>query len=171
MKIGLYDIPEEGIEIHSNETAETLDITPSDLILDEGVHIDAKITRDGEIIFVDGAIKTVLKLTCRRCNGEFLYPVDTIFHCHEEPISHASTEIELVLRKEDMDIDHYSGDGVEINSIFREQLILSSPMYPLCKTDCLGLCPRCGQNLNIKKCECKIEEKESPFSILKEFLK
>lgn len=167
MKIIVSKIPEEGIEIHSSENAESLDISPSDLILGDDVHIDATIRREGDIFFVDGTIKTILSLTCSRCAGEFLYPVDNFFHCHEEPIGKASTEIELFLKKKDMDIDHYAGDEVEINTLFREQVILSIPMHPLCKPDCLGLCPKCGQNLNVGKCDCKEEEVANPFRVIK----
>ena len=42
------------------------------------------------------------------------------------------------------------------NIIFsREEIILGYPVKFLCKIDCLGLCPKCGQNLNEKKCDCK----------------
>ena len=163
MKIVVSKIQEEGIEIHSSENAESLNISPSDLILDDDVHIDAMVRREGDIFFVDGTIKTVLRLICSRCAGEFLYPVDTFFHCHEEPVSNASTESEFALKKGDMDIDHYAGDEVEINKLFREQVLLAIPMYPLCKPDCLGLCPKCGQNLNISRCDCQQEEVTNPF--------
>jgi len=167
MKIIVNKIPEEGIEIHSIENAESLHISPSDLILSDDVHIDAMIRREGDSFFVDGTIKTVLSLTCSRCASDFLYPVDTFFHCREEPVESASKEIELYLRDSDMDIDHYVGDEVEINTLFREQIILSVPMHPLCKPDCLGLCPRCGQNLNIGRCDCREDEVTNPFHVIK----
>ena len=36
----------------------------------------------------------------------------------------------------------------------REQVLLSLPNRTLCKEDCKGLCPRCGQNLNQEPCNC-----------------
>jgi len=36
----------------------------------------------------------------------------------------------------------------------REQVLLSLPSRTLCKEDCKGLCPRCGQNLNLATCSC-----------------
>ncbi len=167
MKITVSKIPEEGIEVHSSENAEGLDISPSDLILDDDVYIDAVISREGRIFFVDGTIKTVLRLTCSRCGRDSSYPLDTVFHCHEEPLTGASIEVEMSLKKGDMDIDHYAGDEIEINTLFREQVLLAIPMHPLCKPDCLGLCHRCGQNLNVKKCDCPQEEVTNPFSVIK----
>ena len=167
MKIIVSKIPDEGIDVHSTESADTLGIAPSDLALDGNVHIEAMISREGRIFFVDGTIRTTLHLTCSRCAGEFSYPVDTFFHCHEEPVRKGGSEIEAALHKMDMDIDHYSGDEVELNNLFREQLILAIPMHPLCMPDCLGLCPKCGQNLNVKRCDCREEEVSSQFSVIK----
>ena len=167
MKIIVSKIPEEGIEVHSRENAKTLAISPSDLILTDDVQIDAMIRREGEIFFVDGTIKTALLLPCNRCAEEFAFTIDTLFHCHEEPMSHATTDSDQSLRKRDMDIDHYAGEEIEINNLIREQVLLSVPMHPLCKPDCLGLCPKCGQNLNIKKCNCVIKETANPFQVVK----
>ena len=66
MKIIVSKIPDEGVEIHSIETARSLGITPSDLILDGDVHIDAMVSRQ-EGIFVDAALRTALHINCSRC--------------------------------------------------------------------------------------------------------
>ncbi len=153
--------------MHGNENAESLGISPSDVVLNDRVHIDAMIRREEEVFFVEGTIKTAIRLICNRCAEEFLYDVDTFFHCQEEPLSNENTEADLSLRKRDMDIDHYSDEEVDINRFFREQILLAVPMHPLCKPDCLGLCPKCGQNLNVKKCGCAEEETENPFSVIK----
>ena len=168
MKVRVNRIPDEGIEIHSNENAETLHISPSDLILEDSVHIEAKISSEWPVFFVDGSLKTVIQLTCSRCAVDFSYNVDTIFHCHEEPVTLASSESNLFLLKKDMDIDHYAGNEIEINDIFREQLMLAVPVHPLCKPDCRGLCPKCGQNLNLGNCACTVEVSSNPFSVIKE---
>lgn len=170
MKIIISKIPEDGIEVHSSENAESLDISPSDLIINDDVRIDAIIRREGETFFVDGTIKTVIRLTCSRCAEEFSYNVDTLFYCHEEPVNDADSDPDLSLRKMDMDIDHYTGGEVDINRLFREQVMLEIPMHPLCRPDCLGLCPKCGQNLNIRRCDCPQELPANPFSVLKKYL-
>ena len=41
----------------------------------------------------------------------------------------------------------------------REQVLLSLPSRTLCKEDCKGLCPRCGQNLNLAPCNCNSSER------------
>lgn len=168
MKVLVNRIPGEGIEIHSNENSETLNILPSDLILEDNVQIEARVTCEWPVFFVDGSLKAGVQLTCSRCAVDFSYNVNTVFHCHEEPLTLASNESNLYLLKRDMDIDHYAGTEIEINDIFREQLLLAVPIHPLCKPDCRGLCPKCGQNLNLGTCNCTVEERANPFSVIKE---
>ena len=48
----------------------------------------------------------------------------------------------------------YSGEEVVLDDLVREQILLGVPSYPLCREDCAGLCPRCGQDLNRGRCEC-----------------
>jgi uncharacterized protein len=41
-----------------------------------------------------------------------------------------------------------------LEDVLREQVLLSLPARTLCRQDCKGLCPRCGQNLNSDVCTC-----------------
>lgn len=48
-----------------------------------------------------------------------------------------------------------------------ESFILSLPPKVLCSPDCKGLCPNCGQNLNVGTCSCKEEEGDPRLAALK----
>lgn len=48
----------------------------------------------------------------------------------------------------------YAGKVIDLDPLFREQLILALPTYPVCREDCKGLCPVCGANLNERECGC-----------------
>ncbi len=48
----------------------------------------------------------------------------------------------------------YEGDGVELNDVLREFVLLTLPMQRVCSEDCKGICPECGQNRNQKECAC-----------------
>lgn len=74
-----------------------------------------------------------------------------------EPVEETEEEDELYL---------YQGDHLDLASMLREQVILAAPMQPLCREDCLGLCPQCGQNLNERRCACPPEQKPSPFRVV-----
>jgi uncharacterized protein len=40
-------------------------------------------------------------------------------------------------------------------------------MKPLCDSECRGLCPVCGTNLNRGTCECKRDWDDPRFAVLK----
>jgi uncharacterized protein len=57
---------------------------------------------------------------------------------------------------EDADSYPLAPDATEIDlaPAVREELVLAVPQYVLCREDCRGLCPRCGQDLNAGPCGC-----------------
>lgn len=76
---------------------------------------------------------------CSRCLEEVKTPVDYTFN----------EEVEIVDDKV-FELDNYILDCLYINE----------PSQILCKEDCKGLCPICGNNLNISECNCEAEEEE-----------
>lgn len=61
-------------------------------------------------------------------------------------------------------IEHLRNRILVLDNQIRENLILSVPIKKICKETCQGLCPVCGQNMNVKKCSCKnIAIKKNPF--------
>lgn len=69
----------------------------------------------------------------------------------------------------DLDITYISEDFIDLGDLVSEQLQLQVPFQPLCKDDCKGICVRCGADQNVGRCACAKIEKESPFSVLKNF--
>ena len=43
---------------------------------------------------------------------------------------------------------------VDLDEPLRQYMLMSEPQKPLCRPDCLGLCPSCGADLNSTSCEC-----------------
>lgn len=61
-------------------------------------------------------------------------------------------------------------DGqIDLEPLLREYALLEFPISPVCKPDCKGLCPVCGENLNKIDCGHR-PEPNSPFSALKDLL-
>ena len=52
------------------------------------------------------------------------------------------------------DEETYSGKEIDLTAALREQILLQIPPPPLCGEDCLGLCVRCGKDLNEGECGC-----------------
>lgn len=43
---------------------------------------------------------------------------------------------------------------LDLRPAVREEWLLAVPQFPLCKSDCKGLCPTCGIDRNTGECEC-----------------
>ncbi len=55
---------------------------------------------------------------------------------------------------------------LDLTDAVRQYRVLAAPMQPLCRPDCRGLCPTCGQNLNDASCACPREEYDPRWSAL-----
>jgi uncharacterized protein len=67
----------------------------------------------------------------------------------------------------DVDQETFDGRAIELDPLIREQLLLALPMDALCREDCKGLCPSCGQDLNEKACGCKGESADPRWAKLR----
>ena len=55
---------------------------------------------------------------------------------------------------------------IRLETFLAEVVSLAVPIQPLCREDCVGLCPRCGCDLNQTSCDCEELKPESPFAVL-----
>jgi uncharacterized protein len=62
---------------------------------------------------------------------------------------------ERAISTSETEIGYYNGDGLVLEDVLREQVLLSLPEKTLCRADCNGLCPSCGRNLNTEQCSCE----------------
>ena len=52
-----------------------------------------------------------------------------------------------------------------------EQMLLAIPMKVICRSDCRGLCPQCGANMNSEECRCEARSPDprlAPLARLKQ---
>ena len=67
----------------------------------------------------------------------------------------ADTEVpERSITAPETEIGYYQKDSLSLEDVLREQVLLALPVRTLCKPDCKGLCPRCGENRNNQACSC-----------------
>jgi uncharacterized protein len=59
------------------------------------------------------------------------------------------------LDPDDLEVDFYQGDILDVARLLRSETDLALPMKPLCGPDCRGLCPGCGANRNVTACRCE----------------
>lgn len=134
MKIYVDKIPEGGLELNEN-------IEPGLLSLDEQavisfikpIKVKADVIKTGAEIFVDVLLESTVEYTCAKCLSKF----EDIFR-----------------KKFDVAREVRPAEIVELDDEIRQEIIVDYPMKIICKAECKGLCPNCGQNLNIGECEC-----------------
>ena len=154
-------IDEEGYELGEHEFA-----------LPEGLDYDLVLTNAGEGILATGIVRGHVVGTCDRCleAAEF----DLAGEVDEYYLFHAPSETgSLGDDEDDVDFSLVGSDHtVDLTEAIFEALLMETPFVVLCREDCLGLCPVCGENLNLHDCghAAQIEEERlasSPFAALR----
>jgi uncharacterized protein len=95
------------------------------------------------------------EVPCARCVEPVGIPLAGDFDLIFRPAAADSAGQERSITAEETEIGYYQGDSLLLEDVLREQVLLSLPAKTLCKPDCKGLCPRCGQNRNSQACNCE----------------
>jgi len=155
MWIRLSEIPPQGVTVSSPVPLAQLGLANESWWTDGPVRVQLLVTRESDLILVDGDISASLKFHCSRCLQECAYAVNGAVHLTLEPAEGgARSEGAHQLQADELEQLYYRDGGVETNDVVREQLLLSIPMRVVCRPDCGGLCPSCGRNLNEGACGC-----------------
>ena len=89
------------------------------------------------------------ELLCARCVEPVATPLGGNFDLLFRPQAADADAGERSITPDETEIGYYEESGLSLEDVVREQVLLSLPSRTLCKEDCKGLCPRCGQNLNL----------------------
>lgn len=105
-------------------------------------------------IRVRGRLTVHMEADCDRCLEAALFPITVDFDLIYRPLPTRLAE-EVILSPEETEIGFYRGLGLELADVVREQVLLALPMQRVCRPDCRGICPVCGQNRNLVACACR----------------
>ncbi len=160
MRIKIEDIPVDGLSYDFKEgkaLSDYLSFESSNEYLKNIVPLKAcfTISRIQKVIRFDGEIDVLWKGICARCLEEKEFPIHSTFHTNILPTGKFRMGRDIELEEDEMDLEFYTGDEIDITDILLEQISLEVPMKTLCSDDCKGLCPVCGENLNYATCDCK----------------
>jgi uncharacterized protein len=103
--------------------------------------IRATHTPQGILLQVD--FKAQISLECVRCLTNFQQYLDINFTELYAFSQRYVTDSGLLMPETGV---------IDLNPILREYILLEIPISPLCRPDCKGLCPICGNNLNESTC-------------------
>ncbi len=85
--------------------------------------------------------------------------VSADFELLYRPLGADAGRDELSVTDAEAEIGYYQGDGVLLEDVLREQVLLALPLKITCREECKGLCPQCGKNLNQEQCSCCVRWK------------
>ena len=178
----IVDITEEGLSLSGDLTGEELGLTDADLSIRGAVAVGLDLRAIERTIYVTGVVEGTAVRQCVRCLKDFDDPLafslrvayereakTTVPPAKRDNVSKKkmTTDPEVEEKEQNDDLYHFVGDHLDLAPMLREQLILASPMHPLCSEECLGLCARCGKDLNESPCRCGEEPTGSPFEVLR----
>jgi uncharacterized protein len=122
-------------------------------------------------IRVTGELHTRLEMVCARCLEPVTEDVTREFDLFHKPMASLTQAEQDRLKLDDTEIAFFEGEGLFLADILAEQVLLALPMKAICRSDCRGLCPQCGVNLNNEECRCEVhitDPRMAPLARLKQ---
>ena len=114
------------------------DVRPTD-----GVTVAGRLSSAGSgRFYFSGHLAGAARVECRRCLTDVQVPVEADVH-----LIFAEAEDEEI---DDPDVYTIEAQDamLDLRPAIREEWILSTPAFALCREECQGLCPVCGADLN-----------------------
>ncbi len=118
-------------------------VTGSEVPEGSDVEVDLELVPLGHTIEASGFVRATWEGDCRRCLKRAVGVVEGEVHELFEPDP---------VEGESYGLRH---DEVDLEPLARETVVLELPQAPLCREDCLGLCPDCGVDRNEGTCSCE----------------
>lgn len=121
-------------------------------------------------ILVQGTARVTLTEECGRCltgysqeleaeiEEEFLPVIDVVTG---SPLATPNGEEAFFINEHHL---------LDITEVLRQAIVVARPLQPLCREQCAGLCPECGQDRNVARCRCEGENGDPRWARLKELL-
>ena len=118
-------------------------------------------------IRIQGKLAVELETECDRCLEPVRHPMANDFDLFYRPTPKGAPH-EAAIDEGESQIGFYEGAGIELEEILREHILLSLPMQLVCREECQGICPQCGQNRNAGSCHCETKLVDDRWAALRE---
>ncbi len=163
--LSLSDIPDEGRKLYFEDDSKwlllwarfALDCKASKSLI---TSLEVLPQQDG--VYFRGRVQGQIALSCSRCLEPGLVDIDYSIDVYE---SFAVDPEELPRQRP---IKQENGKWwFSPEQLAWEHFVLALPDKPLCRKDCLGLCSRCGENINHGLCVCVEETLDPRLAVLR----
>jgi len=129
------------------------------------VHLTTQAT--GKDYHMTGELFAPILMECSRCLEPFRLPMHL-------PLAWFVRRVETLTPEDELPDGEFEilpeTQELDFTPRVRETIIFNLPIKPLCRSDCRGLCPVCGQNLNVRACACRRETADPRWDGLKRLI-
>jgi uncharacterized protein len=164
-RIHLEGAREKPLEFSGETTLSGADLGGDPLISVSPVRMSGTITPMDQEYLLDGELSWSGELACSRCVSPYAFSEAIPLHLRlrKRPAAPGKPEKIRAAEAEDQEIEVDPGEVdvvsfdepvLPFGEIAREQVLMALPMKPLCREDCRGLCPTCGEDMNVTECGC-----------------
>lgn len=112
------------------------------------VLVKGRVENQAGVVTLSYETSCSLTLNCDRCLTQFQRDYQYAFQHVVTRVRGEENDDCIVVRE----------DCLDLNDLVLTDILLQLPSKFLCQEDCLGLCQRCGANLNKGFCSCQAEE-------------
>ena len=120
-------------------------------------------------IRVHGNIDVAVEIVCDRCLEPAQFPIQGPFELFYRPEPEFEAGHDMAIDEGEAQIGFYEKNGLALEEVLREHVLLSLPMQFVCREDCAGICPQCGKNRNLGACNCEDRPQNETWSALRGF--
>ena len=162
MIVKVSDILEEGLTIDRAALPDAPFSDPAWRL--DGIRL--RFERDDVDVLVQGEIRATVPQMCGRCLEPFGARVTAGVDVRLAPRPTTADNVELAA--DDLDVEFYAKDEIDLNVLIETETTLALPMKPLCREECRGLCPACGGNRNVVPCGCRDRAPDPRLAVLRD---
>lgn len=152
-RVQVSEIPEEGLSLSVKEDPAALDLAVPGVRFLEPMAVDLFLVKAEQAVLATGRIAVPVAFECVRCLREFPAALDIPVSTQFVPPPSVPLG-EHPMPSDEAEDYYYRDDGIVLDDLIRQEVLLAVPFNPQCRDDCRGLCAQCGQDLNKGACAC-----------------
>ena len=145
------------------------DLNPVDerIRLTEPATVSGRVKVAGHQVLVNGHVNTRAQVECDRCLQPVDLPVNADFALEYITGSDYESSQAAELTEDELSVAVFDGQGIDVDEIVKEQILLAAPTRMLCRDDCKGICSECGIDRNTDECNCVVDDIDPRWAALK----
>lgn len=143
-------------------SAEKMDIVSDSCTFTGEIITKGMIVNTGRVYRLEGTINCQRSFICDRCLSESVENAEYPFVEEYKQAGDSSAD--------DDKVTVFNGDSIDIVPLVRDTILAAQPIRNLCRPDCLGLCLKCGADLNKGDCGCDRRVVDPRLAALQDFI-